>query len=180
MQLSTFATIVAVLLANVFANETTPSSSPLPVTTATDTCVTITTQGSDCPKLPSVTTCRVLLCLGLETVTLSCGCPSIFTTTTCPTTCITGCGETSYSTHFLSCPTTPSSTSDTPTESSEPTTAPSPSPTASYSNSTITTATRTGPTLTTSSNPPLTANSAKKWGSDSVLSGLMVAILGLL
>jgi hypothetical protein len=26
----------------------------------------------------------------------------------------------------------------------------------------------------------LTANSAKKWGSDSVLSGLMVAILGLL
>src|SRR6266487_1398152 len=166
MQLSTFATIAAVLPPYVYAQQTT---SPPPATTATDTCATITTQGSDCPALSS---CIALLCLRIESVTLSCGCPSIFTSKTCATACPTGCAGTSYSTHFLPCPTTPStSTSDTSTKSSKPTATLNPSPTTSmtsYGNSTVTTATKIGPTLTTSASPPLaTANSAKKWGSDS-------------
>lgn len=188
MQLSTFVTIAAVLLAyppNLYAQETTLSSSLPPVITATGNCATITTQGSDCPTL---STCIVPACLKIESVTLSCGCESIFTSTTCETACPTGCAGTSYSTHVLPCSTTPptstpsTSTPDTSTTSSEPTTTQESSPTiptTTYRNSTITT--RKGPTPTTSASPTFTnTSSAKKRGSDSVLSGLMVAILGLL
>jgi hypothetical protein len=183
MQFSIFATIGAALLtypANVYAQETTLSSS-LPTTTATDTytmtttqgldcntisecvitatgtCTTITTQGVNCPIL---STCIVPDCLKIVLVTLLCGCASIFTSTTCATACPTDCAGTSYSTFFLPCTSTPlPSTSDNSTTSSKPTTTLNPHST----------------TSTTA-----TANSAKKWRSDSALSGLIVAILGLL
>src|SRR5271169_347964 len=96
MQLSTFATIAMVLLTyptNVYANETTTSSLPPLTTTATHSCATITTQGVNCPTLP---TCVVSTCLGSVRLTQSCGCASVFTSTTCSTACPTGCAGTSY------------------------------------------------------------------------------------
>lgn len=192
MQFSIFATISAALLtysANVYAQETILSS-PLPTTTAntytttttqgvdcftlptcvitgTGICTTITTQGINCPTL---STCIVPDCLRIVQITLLCGCPSIFTSTTCATACPTGCAGTSYKTFALPCSTTAStSTSENSITSSKPTT------------STTVTSTQTSPTpMTSASSTFATANSAKKWKSDSALSGLIVAILGLL
>jgi hypothetical protein len=192
MQFPIFATIGAALLTyptNAYAQETTLNSL-LPTTTATNTykttttqgvicltlptcgipatgiCTTITTQGVNCPTL---STCIVPDCLRIVQVILVCGCASIFTSTTCAT----DCPGTSYNTIFLPCSSTAlTSNSDNSTASSELTT----------TTSTVVTPTETGSTATTTNGSPTftTANSAKKWRSDTALSGLIIAILGLL
>ena len=111
-------------------------------------CATITvTTGSSCPTITGF--CARPQCLELRTVTLECGCPSIFSTTICPTACPRGCGIT-YDTVYLPCATslaspppittTISSTSSVSSSSSvqsPPPTSP-PSTSTVYPNSTMT------------------------------------------
>jgi len=86
-------------------------------------CVTVTsTNGGDCP-IP--TPCTTEYCLLLSTVTQYCGCPSIYTTTVCESTCALTCGTT-YATLRLPCATSfspppPTSTSSNTYSSSSPT-----------------------------------------------------------
>lgn len=133
---------------------TSPTSSYLG-TTPPASCATVTVQGTNCPTLA----CTLPACLRLVPVTVSCGCESIYTTTTCASACSTGCLGTSYSPVIqTACSTTAPSTSTEPTtvpttlpsSTTEPpvssTTSPSGSPTG-YSNTTITTTTTS--TLTT-------------------------------
>jgi len=102
-------------------------------TSESPTCTTITeTTGSGCPAITEF--CARPQCIELQTITLDCGCPSIFSTTVCPTTCPKGCGIT-YDTVYIPCgtslsspppiTTTSTSTSISPIMSLPPTSTPS-------------------------------------------------------
>jgi len=102
--------VLATLPINILAGS---SSNPAP------TCVTITnTIGSSCP-VPTVSCSGVPFCpiaIVTETVTLECGCPSIYHTTICATTCNTACPM-DYDTVYIPCATSISlsSSSSSPT-----------------------------------------------------------------
>jgi hypothetical protein len=89
--------------------ESCPTTSPTPTTISTvtsNTCVTIPeTTGSACP---TITGCTTEDCILLKTITLECGCASIFTKTACATACQLGCA-TAYDTVYLPCPYSPTS-----------------------------------------------------------------------
>jgi len=146
MHFSTLAT-VAVLAGNVFAWDTTTSTSYPTTTSASDTCYTITEYNKPPCTIPSP--CTTDDCITLSTITQSCGCSTIPTTDICLTYCPGGCGV-EYKTIYIPCPTSPSSPSSSSTYPTYPTSSSSSSsPTTGpvYTNSTVTVTSIT--TLTT-------------------------------
>ncbi|KAN0095281.1 hypothetical protein V8E51_015992 [Hyaloscypha variabilis] len=144
MHFSTLATIAA--LANTaFTFGTTTSTSI--VTSPTGSCYTITTTNP--PTCTSTaTTCTIEDCIRLSTITQSCGCPSIYTSDVCITTCPPlGC-QVSYYTFYLPCPTSPTFPTS-PTSPASPSSSTSSSTIPPYNNSTMTTTVTTITTLTT-------------------------------
>jgi hypothetical protein len=139
--------VLATLPINVLAGG---SSSPAP------TCVTITdTTGATCP-LPTVTCSITPFCpiISESTVTLECGCPSIYHTTICETTCNVACPM-SYDTVYIPCPTSISSSSSSPTVTTTTTTP------ASSSSSTSLSLTGSSSVSSTGSSASSTANNAE-------------------
>ena len=144
MHFSTLA-IVAVLASTAF---TWPTTSTTP-TGPTGTCYTLTTTNP--PTCTSTASgCTVEECVTLSTITESCGCPSIYTSAVCLTTCpVLGC-QVSYVTMHDPCATSLSSpTSSTSSTSPTSPTTGSSSSTPYYNNSTMTTTVTSVTTLTT-------------------------------
>lgn len=155
------------------AAEDSPSILPLPVTTHTyDHSVTGTTISAGPPPLPTTQTgcptvtatrelcqtCPVPLCLGLATVTQSCGCPSAVPTVYLDFPCKDNCKGVWCSTSYSVVTATGSCTSAGPTKA---TTTPPPSGSGSQSHS-------TGGTNPTTSRPVVTGAAGRMavpvWG----------------
>lgn len=119
-----YLTLVSTLLSSlllfsspVAANTTLPATITVGPSSSTQGCVTVTSvNGGSCP---TPNPCTTVDCLLLSTVTLHCGCPSIYTERVCASTCTPGCGTT-YNTVYIPCATSISSppSSSTPTSSS--------------------------------------------------------------
>jgi hypothetical protein len=102
MHLTTFVSpfLSTILLLPLLAHSYT--TAPTYASSAPSPCVTVTsTNGGACP---TPTPCTMEACLLLSSVTLHCGCPSIYTERVCASTCPLGCGTT-YQTLYIPCAT---------------------------------------------------------------------------